>query len=36
MEERLGIAELRHIASRTLGDAPRPWLWGARVRMGVL
>jgi SAM-dependent methyltransferase len=35
-EEQLGISELRQIAERTLGAIPRPWLWSARVRMGVV
>jgi SAM-dependent methyltransferase len=35
-EQQLGISELRQIAARTLGALPRPWLWSARVRMGVV
>ena len=35
-EEQLGISELRQIAERTLGALPAPWLWSARVRMGVV
>jgi SAM-dependent methyltransferase len=35
-EEQLGIGELREIAERTLGGLPVPWLWSARIRMGVV
>lgn len=34
-EDRLGITELRDVAQKTLGSKPRPWLWSARVRLGV-
>src|SRR5260221_639643 len=35
-EEQLGISELREIAERKLGALPVPWLWSARVRIGVV
>lgn len=35
-EQQLGIDELRQIATRTLGELSRPWLWSARVCMGVV
>ncbi len=35
-EEQFGINELRQIAARTSGALPRPWLWSAPVRMGVV
>jgi hypothetical protein len=35
-EDQLGITELRAVAQRTLGSEPRPWLWSARVRLGVV
>ena len=34
-EEELGITHLREVAARTLGPEPRPFLWGARIRIGV-
>ncbi|MFI5356712.1 MAG: class I SAM-dependent methyltransferase [Opitutales bacterium] len=35
-EDELGITTLRAVAQRTLGDTPRPFLWCARVRLGVV
>lgn len=35
-EAELGIDRLRAVAARELGAAPRPWLWSARVRLGVV
>jgi SAM-dependent methyltransferase len=35
-ETELGIDTLRHTALHTLGAAPRPFFWGARVRVGVV
>lgn len=35
-EDELGITFLREVSARTLGDALRPWLWSARVRIGVV
>ena len=35
-EDQLGITELRATAQRTLGAQARPWLWSARVRLGVV
>ena len=34
-EDELGITHLRAVAARTLGSTTRPFLWGARVRVGV-
>ncbi|MBS0662733.1 MAG: class I SAM-dependent methyltransferase [Verrucomicrobia bacterium] len=34
-EEELGLTRLRATAARTLGDQPRPFLWSARVRLGL-
>ncbi|SDR89298.1 class I SAM-dependent methyltransferase [Opitutus sp. GAS368] len=34
-EAALGIPALRQIAGQNLGEAPRPFLWSARVRVGV-
>jgi len=35
-DDELAIPELRDVAQRTLGDSMRPWLWTARVRIGVV
>lgn len=35
-EDQLGITELRAVAQRTLGAKPHPWIWSARVRLGVV
>lgn len=35
-EDELGITKLRAVAQRTIGSAPRPFVWGARVRLGVV
>jgi SAM-dependent methyltransferase len=35
-EDQLGITELRAVAQRTIGSKPRPWIWSARVRLGVV
>jgi SAM-dependent methyltransferase len=35
-EDELGITELRSVAQRTIGSKPRPWIWSARVRLGVV
>lgn len=35
-EGELGIDTLRHTALHTLGPAPRPFFWSARVRIGVV
>ena len=35
-EEQLGIIGLRAVAHRTLGSEPRPFIWSARVRLGVV
>jgi len=35
-EAELGLDQLRDDAARLLGDAPRPWYWGMRVRVGIL
>ncbi len=35
-EDQLGITELRAVAQRTIGAKPRPFLWSARVRLGVV
>jgi SAM-dependent methyltransferase len=35
-EDALGIPALREVAAATLGSAPRPWHWGACVRVGVV
>jgi SAM-dependent methyltransferase len=35
-ETTLGIDTLRHAALHTLGEAPRPFLWSARVRIGII
>jgi SAM-dependent methyltransferase len=34
-EEELGLTRLRADAQRLLGDEPRPWYWGVRVRAAV-
>lgn len=34
-EEQIGVAQLRAVARATIGDAPIPWLWSYRVRIGV-
>jgi SAM-dependent methyltransferase len=34
-EDELGLAELRAVAARTLGDEPRPWYFSYRVRLGI-
>lgn len=35
-EDQLGITELRAVALRTIGSTPRPFIWSARVRLGVV
>ena len=35
-DEELGLTHLGEVAERTLGVAMRPWLWTARVRVGVV
>jgi len=35
-EAELGLPALRRIAAQNLGAAPRPFLWSARVRVGVV
>ena len=35
-EDELGITNLREVARRTLGGKPRPWIWSARVLLGVV
>jgi hypothetical protein len=35
-EADLGIDTLRQTALRTLGEAPHPFIWSARVRVGVV
>jgi hypothetical protein len=35
-EAALGIDTLRSTARHALGDTPRPFLWGARIRIGVV
>lgn len=35
-EADLGIEALRHTALHTLGETPRPFIWSARVRVGVV
>jgi ubiquinone/menaquinone biosynthesis C-methylase UbiE len=34
-EKEIGLDTLRQVASRTLGDAPFPWYWSYRVRIGL-
>ena len=35
-EAEIGITGLRAVAERTLGASPRPFLWSARVRLGLV
>jgi SAM-dependent methyltransferase len=35
-EEDLGIPALRAIAGNNLGEVSRPWIWSARVRVGLV
>lgn len=35
-EAEIGITSLRAVAERTLGPSPRPFLWSARVRLGLV
>ena len=35
-EDQLGITELRGVAQRAIGSAARPFIWSARVRLGVV
>jgi hypothetical protein len=35
-EAALGIDTLRNTAQHELGDAPRPFIWSARIRVGVV
>ncbi|WP_119066140.1 class I SAM-dependent methyltransferase [Aggregatilinea lenta] len=34
-EEEIGLAKLREVARRTLGDDPQPWYFSYRVRIGI-
>ena len=34
-EDEIGLTTLREVARRTLGDAPRPWYFSYRVRLGI-
>ncbi|MEZ0299431.1 MAG: class I SAM-dependent methyltransferase [Candidatus Methylacidiphilales bacterium] len=34
-EEDIGIAEIREVAQRSLGNTAHPWLWSCRVRIGI-
>jgi ubiquinone/menaquinone biosynthesis C-methylase UbiE len=35
-EAEIGLDEVREVAQRKLGDAPSPWLWSSRLRLGVV
>ena len=35
-EEVIGLDTFRFTVQRTLGDAPRPWFWSSRVRLGIV
>lgn len=35
-EHELGLPELRTLANKFLGNQPRPFLWSARVRLGLI
>ena len=35
-EDEIGLVELQSVAERALGDAPRPWYWSYRVRIGIV
>jgi ubiquinone/menaquinone biosynthesis C-methylase UbiE len=32
----LGIDRFREVVKRSLGDAPQPWYWSVRVRLGIV